>query len=71
MSLPSWPESAAEHSGYGGCAECEAYERSMKEAYAARLRLAVEALQMYRDEFGVSRDVAGQALAAIGEVPQG
>jgi hypothetical protein len=45
------------------------YERAMKEAYAARLRVAVEALQQYSGASDPGSSVAAQALADIGELP--
>lgn len=47
MSLPSWPKrESLDTASIDAWPQEIAYERAMKEAYAARLRLAVEALKI-------------------------
>ena len=65
--LPPFPASPPEHLGLANSAYWEQYERALKEAYAARLRVAVEAL--HRLSLGEERWVADEALDAIGPLP--
>jgi hypothetical protein len=70
--MPAWPTDTTPHDGHGGCAECEAYERALKEAYAARLKIAVEALLDIEDSREISaeqRRWVGDKLREIGPLP--
>jgi hypothetical protein len=66
----AWPEKLPQHDGYGGCAECEDYERARAEAAMARLRVAVEAFRELNHPNSVCKFIAGKALALIGELPE-
>ncbi len=50
------------------CEKKLAYERAMKEAYAQRLRIAVEALKAYDRNMPIAK-LAAHTLAEIGPLP--
>jgi hypothetical protein len=66
MDMPKWPKQlTGEFTLTSGWLAAN-YERAMKEAYAARLRMAVTALESMRY---LSSATIDKALADIGELP--